>query len=384
MKKCYFGLAALLFCTSLLSGCGDKGKETGEALDKSADSTERDFSEALDYDPGDYVTLGDYKNLKVQYPLPYVSDDDMQMYIYEMVEENTEYNPVDRKAKEGDFVNIDFTGTIDGKEFEGGSASDFEFTLGQGEFLEDFEKNIIGMKKGENISFQMTFPMDYWEELVGKTAEFKVTLNSVSEVVKPEYTDELVAKNSEYSCIEEYEEAVREELIVSAQQESEDEAGNNALMLAVENAKVSGYPQALYDYCYQDTKEICEGTAQMFGLELDEVIQEYYGGSSMEEAAISTVNETMVIQAIAEKENLTISEKDYEKEAEELAIAYGYESLEDFKEDYSSVEIQLLLVRENVLAFLYESADLVEVSQEEYYGDDEYLMEDTEWILEED
>ncbi|MEY8422502.1 trigger factor [Lachnospiraceae bacterium 38-14] len=383
MKKCYLNLAAFVCCASLLTGCGKDSSATEEAIS----STEADFSEALNYDPADYVKLGDYKKLKVQYPLPYVSDEDMQMYIYDLMDEATEYRETEDAAKSGDYVKIDFTGTIDGKEFEGGSASGYEFILGQGEFFDDFEKNVIGLKKGEDVSFQMTFPEDYFDELKGKTADFKVTLQSVSQVIQPEYTDELVAKNTEYSSIEEYEEAIREELIVEAQQASEDEAGSSALAQAVENAKIEGYPQALYDYTYQDTREICEGTAQMFGLEIDEVIQDYYGAENLEEAVLDAVNETMVIQAIAKKEKLEISEKDFEKEAENLRAEYGYETLEEFEEDYSRTELELILVREKVLDFLYESSELEEVSQEEYYGSDEFFIEgteSTEWILEED
>lgn len=383
MKKCYLNLAAFVCCASLLTGCGKDSSATEEAIS----STEADFSEALNYDPADYVKLGDYKKLKVQYPLPYVSDEDMQMYIYDLMDEATEYRETEDAAKSGDYVKIDFTGTIDGKEFEGGSASGYEFILGQGEFFDDFEKNVIGLKKGEDVSFQMTFPEDYFDELKGKTADFKVTLQSVSQVIQPEYTDELVAKNTEYSSIEEYEEAIREELIVEAQQASEDEAGSSALAQAVENAKIEGYPQALYDYTYQDTREICEGTAQMFGLEIDEVIQDYYGAENLEEAVLDAVNETMVIQAIAKKEKLEISEKDFEKEAENLSAEYGYETLEEFEEDYSRTELELILVREKVLDFLYESSELEEVSQEEYYGSDEFFIEgteSTEQILEED
>ncbi len=383
MKKCYLNLLAFVCCASLLTGCGKDSSATEEAIS----STEADFSEALNYDPADYVKLGDYKKLKVQYPLPYVSDEDMQMYIYDLMDEATEYRETEDAAKSGDYVKIDFTGTIDGKEFEGGSASGYEFILGQGEFFDDFEKNVIGLKKGEDVSFQMTFPEDYFDELKGKTADFKVTLQSVSHVIQPEYTDEFVAKNTEYSSIEEYEEAIREELIVEAQQASEDEAGSSALAQAVENAKIEGYPQALYDYTYQDTREICEGTAQMFGLEIDEVIQDYYGAENLEEAVLDAVNETMVIQAIAKKEKLEISEKDFEKEAENLSAEYGYETLEEFEEDYSRTELELILVREKVLDFLYESSELEEVSQEEYYGSDEFFIEgteSTEWILEED
>lgn len=383
MKKCYLNLLAFVCCASLLTGCGKDSSATEEAIS----STEADFSEALNYDPADYVKLGDYKKLKVQYPLPYVSDEDMQMYIYDLMDEATEYRETEDAAKSGDYVKIDFTGTIDGKEFEGGSASGYEFILGQGEFFDDFEKNVIGLKKGEDVSFQMTFPEDYFDELKGKTADFKVILQSVSQVIQPEYTDEFVAKNTEYSSIEEYEEAIREELIVEAQQASEDEAGSSALAQAVENAKIEGYPQALYDYTYQDTREICEGTAQMFGLEIDEVIQDYYGAENLEEAVLDAVNETMVIQAIAKKEKLEISEKDFEKEAENLRAEYGYETLEEFEEDYSRTELELILVREKVLDFLYESSELEEVSQEEYYGSDEFFIEgteSTEWILEED
>ena len=383
MKKCYLNLLAFVCCASLLTGCGKDSSATEEAIS----STEADFSEALNYDPADYVKLGDYKKLKVQYPLPYVSDEDMQMYIYDLMDEATEYRETEDAARSGDYVKIDFTGTIDGKEFEGGSASGYEFILGQGEFFDDFEKNVIGLKKGEDVSFQMTFPEDYFDELKGKTADFKVTLQSVSQVIQPEYTDEFVAKNTEYSSIEEYEEAIREELIVEAQQASEDEAGSSALAQAVENAKIEGYPQALYDYTYQDTREICEGTAQMFGLEIDEVIQDYYGAENLEEAVLDAVNETMVIQAIAKKEKLEISEKDFEKEAENLSAEYGYETLEEFEEDYSRTELELILVREKVLDFLYESSELEEVSQEEYYGSDEFFIEgteSTEWILEED
>ena len=139
MKKCYLNLAAFVCCASLLTGCGKDSSATEEAIS----STEADFSEALNYDPADYVKLGDYKKLKVQYPLPYVSDEDMQMYIYDLMDEATEYRETEDAAKSGDYVKIDFTGTIDGKEFEGGSASGYEFILGQGEFFDDFEKNIF-------------------------------------------------------------------------------------------------------------------------------------------------------------------------------------------------------------------------------------------------
>ena len=100
MKKCYLNLLAFVCCASLLTGCGKDSSATEEAIS----STEADFSEALNYDPADYVKLGDYKKLKVQYPLPYVSDEDMQMYIYDLMDEATEYRETEDAAKSGDYV----------------------------------------------------------------------------------------------------------------------------------------------------------------------------------------------------------------------------------------------------------------------------------------
>ena len=149
MKK-KTGLAAILFGTGLclMAGCGNNssaGNETGESV---VDTETQVF---FDYNVSDYVTLGDYKNLSVQYPVPVVTDEDVEMSIEELVSDYTEYNEdANRAAQEGDYLSIDFAGTIDGEEFDGGSAEDYEFTLGEDEFPEDFEKNLIGKKAGEN------------------------------------------------------------------------------------------------------------------------------------------------------------------------------------------------------------------------------------------
>ncbi len=325
------------------------------------------------------MKLGDYKGLSVKYPIPEVFEDDVEFSIQQLVEEHTEYKEIkDRASQEGDSVNIDFTGVIDGEEFDGGSGEDFDLVIGSGEFLEEFEKNLIDKNAGETFTFPVTFPEDYNEmdpSLNGKTAEFTVTVNKISEVIVPEYNDEFVKKVSDYSTTAEYEEFLNADLMIYAQDESDSAAGEDALALAVQNATVDGYPKALYDYFYDETVEGYEFYASLMGMEYEEFLDEM-GENAVEEGTQAQTNEYLVVQAIADQEGLSVTEDSYQEEAKALAEEYEYESVEELEADYGKSGIIIQIVREKVVAFLCENAELEEVSQEEYYQDDEEVIED--------
>lgn len=383
MRKTLFLAAVLGFSVIVSAGCGNTNN-SGDSLS----DTEMLEEAAFDYNVSDYVTLGEYKNLAIRYPVPVVTDDDVEMSVEEFLDENTEYNEIsNRPAQDGDFINIDFTGTIDGKEFDGGTAQDYEFTLGQEEFLDDFEANVIGKNTGETFTFQMVFPDDYDEDLSGKTAEFTVTLNSISEVVVPEYNDELVKKLTDYDTVAAYEDSLREELLLSAQEESASTAGDEALEKAVENATINGYPQALYDVCYNETMEQYQSYADMFGVEFDEFMSDFMEDGDVESETLNWVNEILVSQAIAEQEGFEITDDNYKSEAESLAVEYEYDTVDDFIADYGVLSVRAMLVRDKAIAFLYENANIEEVSEDEYYGEDDeedLSDDDTEGIFEED
>ncbi len=384
MKKKHIFLAAILGIHVIVTaGCGNTNN-SGESLS----NTETSEGEIFDYKVSDYVTLGEYKNLSILYPVPVVTDDDVEMSIEEFLDENTEYNEIsDRPAQDGDYINIDFTGTIDGEEFEGGTAQDYEFTLGQEEFIDEFEANVIGKNTGETFTFKMVFPDEYDEDLSGKTAEFTATLNSINEVVVPEYNDEFVKKATDYDTTAEYEEALREELMVSAQEESASVAGDDVLEKAVENATFNGYPQSLYDACYNETVEQYQSYADMFGVEYEEFMTDFMEEGDVESETLSWVNEILVSQAIAEQEGFEVTDEDYQEEAEALAVEYEYESVDDFISDYGELSVRVMIVRDKAIAFLYENAQIEEVSEDEYYGEDEeeeLSDDDTEVIIEED
>lgn len=363
---------SVLFMTACLAGAvivsGCSGKQSGQT---SQIGTEN----ATDYRADDYVKLGDYKGLSAQYPIPEVSDDDLkEAYIDDLLSENAEYREItDRASQVGDSVNIDFKGTVDGEEFDGGTGEDYDLVIGDGDFLEEFEENLVGRHAGDTFTFTVTFPEDYDDVLGGKEAEFSVTMNTIEEVILPEYNDELIASATDYKTVAEYEDAARKELMEDTKEESYSAAAEDLLSQAVENASFNGYPQALYDSCYAEVMDGYNLWADMYDVEVDELLSDYFmmTEEDIEEEVIDSVHERLVVQAIADAEGIAITDENYEAEASAMLEEYGYDTLEEFEKDYGRTSIMDMILREKVLDFLYESANIEEVSMDEYYGEDE-------------
>jgi len=147
-------------------------------------------------DAKDYLTLADYKNLVVPEKETEYSDEEIDADINSVLESHKVLNTEEGTIADGDTVNIDYVGTIDGEEFEGGNSNGAgsELTIGSGTFIDDFEQQLIGYRVGENLNVEVTFPEDYsTAELAGKDAVFAVTINGIYEL--PEFTDDFVAEN---------------------------------------------------------------------------------------------------------------------------------------------------------------------------------------------
>lgn len=374
-RKSYILVVAVMASAMLLAGCGNKSQGNGTGDGKGENS-----EEALDFDASEYVKLGDYKGLEVTYPsvLP-VTDEEVQENIQYELEENTDYKEVkDRAAEKGDIANIDYTGTIDGEEFEGGSDSGYELELGSGDFLEDFENSLIGKKAGETATFTLTFPEDYGQDVAGKEAEFTVKINSVSEAVTPEYNEEFVKSVSDYETTQDYEASVKKRLQEEAEESSKMEAEESALRLAIENATIDGYPQKLYDFFYDDNVTGYKNYAEFMGIDYEEFLESYMSEDDIKETTVDQVNEYLVASAILKAEGQEVSDADYSKLAEEMAKENEYETLEEYEKDYGKTYIMTQIVRQKAIEILYDSAKLQEVPYDEYYSDDELESDDME------
>ena len=186
------------------------------------------------------VKISSYKGIKIKEFAYNVSDEEVEAEVNRVLERNAKKVAVtDRAAANGDIVNIDFVGTVDGVKFDGGEAEGFDLTLGSGQFIPGFEDQVVGMNIGESKDVNVTFPENYQaENLKGKAAVFAVKLNGIQAKELPELTDEFIKDATGSETVEEYKTKARERLQVQADRRANDATENSILEAISANAEV--------------------------------------------------------------------------------------------------------------------------------------------------
>ncbi len=321
-----------------------------------------------DYDLKDYIKVGEYKGLKVAPYSVSVTDEDVDARIESNLEAAAEDKKLDKKTaiKDGDTVNIDYTGKVNGKTFDGGSAEGQDLTIGSGSFIDGFESGLIGHKKGETVKLNLTFPDDYSEEsLQGKDVTFTVKINSATRSVVPELNAAFVKKNSDYDTVEEYTKSIQKQLY----DEKEAEAINNQKTTlwseALDNTKVKKYPERELNHYIEFNSDQIDQTAEQYGVSREEMLAQYdlddedEFDSVNEDSSKLRVKQEMLIQYIADKEDLSYTKKEkknlissFEKQGydEDTIEQQTGRTLDDY------VHIELLY--EKVLDFLLDNAKI--------------------------
>ncbi|MGI5971671.1 MAG: FKBP-type peptidyl-prolyl cis-trans isomerase [Oscillospiraceae bacterium] len=337
-------ILAALMLTALAAGCSKSGypedvPETPAAVtqppaDTGPDISTFDYSAALDengffkgVDASDYVKLPDYKGISVPAEVLTASDEDVQAQIDGIMSRYTQYEQItDRAVEEGDTVNIDYVGSIDGVEFEGGStqgAGTF-VTIGVTQYIDDFLEQLIGHVPGETLDVNVTFPEDYGnEELSGKDAVFKVTINYIEgEAINAELTDE-ISQEIGFENADELVEYIKSQMVMAQKYEFAQQ-----LLAETSYEKV---PQSLLDFIIDCDLNNYEFQAAQYQMERDEFITAYTGYESVD-AYIEANNAGYVqsavyylaCQAIAEQEGLTVTDDDVASSGfEQYKDAYG-------------------------------------------------------------
>ena len=310
------------------------------------------------------VTLGDYKGLHADVAEAEVTDEDVDARLKEEQEKNAAENDVeDRPVKEGDTVHLDYSGSIDGVKFEGGTAEDQELVIGSHSFIDGFEDQMIGMNIGEEKDLNVTFPEEYHaKELAGKAAVFHVKVNAISEKILPELDDEFASDVSEFETLAEYRESIRAELLKKKEEAVKAEKENKLLEKAVENASID-IPAMMIDSQAEDMVRDFGSRLEMQGMRLEQYLQ--YTGMTMpqmvesyKENAKKRIQGRLVLEAIAKAEGFEVTEEDVEAEYKRLAEQYSMEvekvkeyfgseeSLKSMKEDLATQKALDLLVAE--------------------------------------
>lgn len=382
MKKRAIMISMLLVMALSVTGCSQKTAtkdkdtkteetaKTDDAKETESDNTE-DTSEdtpttaelMAGIDVEKCVTLGDYKGVTVEKTIQSVTDEDVQNEINNALANYPV--EVDQAAKEGDTVNIDYVGKIDGEEFDGGSDQGADLKLGSGKFIDGFEDGLIGARKGETRTLNLTFPEDYTQDLAGKAVEFTVTVNAVKEPLS-EPTDQWVADNIEgYDNIADYKAGIRSEQEESNEQTAENQVRYAAWTQVIDNCTINEYPETLVEVGKKLYEQQVETYAKYAGMELDAYIgssgltQEEYQ-SNMEEYGKNVAAQALVCQAICDKEGFAIGDDDYQKALQDMLTEYGCTE-DELIQTYGQDNVEQSIMLNRVSNLILENANVTEV-----------------------
>ncbi len=287
--------------------------------------------------------LGDYKSIEVEKQEVKVSDEDVENEVKREQEKNAVVQPVeDRPAKDGDKVNIDYSGSVDGVKFDGGTAQGQDLTLGSGQFIPGFEEQVEGHSIGEEFDINVKFPEDYHsKDLAGKDAVFTVKINSISEKEIPEADDDFAQDVSEFDTIAEYKDSIRKKLEESAQEAAKANMENAAIEELINISKVD-LPQALIDEQVDvEIRNMANQLSQM-GIGLDQYLK--YTGGDLEALkaqklplAKMRLSGDLVLESLIAEQKIDATEEEVEKKIRELAGVYGAKDEDKFLEEVKAM-----------------------------------------------
>ncbi len=278
------------------------------------------------------IGLGKYKGVKIDKIDTEVTEEEVNAQVDRERENNARNIAVeDRPVKDGDMTVIDFEGFVDGVAFEGGKGEDYPLTIGSGEFIPGFEEQLVGAEIGKEVEVNVTFPENYQaEELKGKAALFKCTVKEIKEKELPELDDEFASEVSEFETLAEYKEDIKKNLSERKAQEAK-RAKEDAVIDAIINDSDIEIPDPMLETEQRHMADDFGQRIQMQGINLEQYFQ--ITGSSydtlveqIKPQAEKRIKSRLVLEAVAAKEGIEVSEEEYVKETERMAEIYQMEA----------------------------------------------------------
>ncbi len=326
------------------------------------------------------VTLGQYKGVEIPKKEITITDEEITADIDREREQNARDIDVDdRPVQDGDRIKLDFDGSVDGTEFDGGKASDFDLTVGSGSFIPGFEEQIVGKNIGEEFDVNVTFPEDYHaENLKGKDAVFKCRVNSISEHQVPELNDDFVQDVSDFDTVDEYKADVEKKIRERKEkaQKSANEAA--AVRAALKNAKMD-IPDAMVEEQAQRLVDEFAQQIQSQGMNMQQYMQltgmnEQTLASQMKPQALERIQNSLLLEAVSKAENIEISDEKLDEEIGKMAEAYrmekeklydlmGEESKEQMKKDLAIQEAAKIIAENAVEVDMPEEEETVDLEE---------------------
>lgn len=353
MKKNIKLLAVLLGMTICATGCGSNNSSNDKNVESDTQAVE---NEITDYSK--YITLGDYLGVEIASVSSTITDEDLENEINMMLEQHSENVEItDRDTvMEGDIANIDYKGMKDGVAFDGGTASGYDLEIGSGTFIDGFEDQLIGVKVGDTVDLNLTFPQNYGsEELAGQDVVFEVKVNSISTRVVPELTEEFVESNTEYDNIEDFKKSTMEDLQKRADANAISQKQSEVWNAVTDNTTVIEYPQELLDKYTEQVNLYYGDYAKQYEIEVEEFMKKYLG-TTMDDYIKRAAQQEMIFKTIVAKEGLDVSDDELTAEAQNIAQSYGYDSAEALIEAYGEESVKENVLWDKMMTMLTDAA----------------------------
>ena len=291
------------------------------------------------------VTLGDYKGVEVPKSEIAVTDEEVDAEVKKEQDKNARTVAVeDRAAANGDITTIDFEGFVDGVAFDGGKGTDYALTLGSGTFIPGFEDQLVGANTGDHVEVKVTFPEEYQaKELAGKEAVFQCDVKKVEAKELPELDDDFAQDVSEFDTLAEYKEDVKKNLTEKKEKAARTAKENAAVDKAIENAEMD-IPDAMLNTQVRQMLDDFSRRMQSQGLTMEQYFQ--FTGMTLDKMqeemkpqALKRIQTRLVLEKIAEVENIQPTEEEVEEEFKKMADAYKME-VEKIKELLGDRELE--------------------------------------------
>ena len=275
------------------------------------------------------IELGDYKGIEIAAVDTVVTDEDVEKKIQSELDKDARFEKVERPVADGDRIKLDFEGFVDGVAFEGGKGENYTLTIGSGQFIPGFEEQLVGAKIGEDLDVNVSFPEDYHEDsLAGKASVFKCKVNEIEEKKVPALDDDY-ASDKGFGSVQDYKDSVKSDLEVDKLNEARGKKQDEAIAKVIEGAKMD-IPEEIFETEQKMIIRDYQQRLQMQGLSWDQYVK--YTGLTLDKMmeqvrpqAEDRIKSRLVLQAVAEKEGIEVTDEDRQKEYEAMAEAYQLE-----------------------------------------------------------
>ncbi len=310
--------------------------------------------------PKPEVALGDYKGVHAEMPAVEVTDDKVEEQIENMRKHHAKMTDAaaDAAVEKDNFVTLDFLGKVDGEAFAGGEGKDYPLQIGSKQFIEGFEDQLIGMKIGEEKDVNVKFPEDYHEAtLAGKDAVFNCKINSIKIQELPELTDEFVKSSTSYESIEDLKKNLHENMLKSAQSRAEGEFKSKVLKIVSDNASVD-IPDIMIDNRVNNMLNELSLSLENNGMNIEQYLK--YSNTDIakvretyRESAVEAVKTDLVLEKIAQTEDIKVENKEVDAEIAMMAARYGT----------TPKEVKKIVAQNGYIANLYDTISRKKAAQ---------------------